>query len=85
MSQRQVAEPAINHEAADLGELRMKIEKRNGFLKGKTKHFADGFTLPSDVCDVRAVTISMAVVAREKSIRHESHFEFDAALARTRD
>ena len=79
LAEREVAKAAIDHELADLRELRVEVEERRGFLEGELKNLADGFTLPRDVGEVRAVAEAAAVVAGQVGVGHERHLEFDAA------
>ena len=79
LAEREVAEAAIDHELADLRELRVEIEERGGFLERELENLADGFTLPRDVGEIGAVTEAAAVVAGEVGVGHERHLEFDAA------
>ena len=81
LAEREVAEAAIAHEPAHLAEPGVKVEKRGRLLERELQHLADGPALPGEVGELRAVTQTAAVVARQVGVGHEGHFEFDAARA----
>src|SRR2546423_15652015 len=62
----------------------MEVEEHRRFLKGELEHFADIFSLPINVSEIGAIAQAAAVVARQVRIRHEGHFEFNAACPLTR-
>src|SRR3954470_8498620 len=63
LAEREIAETAIDHQATDLRELRMEIEKRRRLFKGELKNLADVFPFPGDIREVGAVTRTAAIIA----------------------
>jgi hypothetical protein len=81
LAEGEVAESAIDHELADLGELRVEVEEGGGFFEGELEDLADVFAFPLDVGELGAVAGAAAVVAGEVGVGHEGHLELDAAAA----
>lgn len=81
LAKGEITEAAIAHQFADLREVRVEIEEVGGFLEGELKDFADGFSLPCDIGEFRAVAKTAAVVAGKIGVGHERHLELHASGA----
>ena len=84
LAEREVAEPGLGHQPAEVAEFRVEGEELGAFFESHRQEVGRGFAVPADGAGDGAVTRALAFFARDIGVGEEAHLQLHASGARAR-